>query len=192
MLSFRSTPFRGLYSGKQLPAFTSSVFDKGFNILLETVNSLFHLFVKLLRSLQACLQICVGLIHFSISAQDRISLTREGLVLVLFRSYALVLEQFAVVCCKLLHKRALLVVGLQNAVLMCTKLLKFLLEELRFLVRDRFLVQNEDVADIVVVNLDRLVSICTRCVEGQFGSLPFPSNPSATAFSLFSPIAAFA
>ena len=50
-------------------------------------------------------------------------------------------------------------VGLEYAILVWSELLEFLLEELRFLVCNGFLVEDEDVADIVIVDLRFQVSI---------------------------------
>lgn len=47
-------------------------------------------------------------------------------------------------------------VGLQDSILMRPELLKLLLEKLRFLVCDSLFVQDENVADVVVVDLSTL------------------------------------
>jgi len=45
------------------------------------------------------------------------------------------------------------VVGLQYAILMCPEFLQLGLEQLRFLVGDGLLIEDEHIADVVVVNL---------------------------------------
>lgn len=68
-------------------------------------------------------------------------------------------------------------VGLYYPVLMWSELFELLFEELRFLIGDCFLVQDEDITDIVVVYLRRIESALCRMVVNLV-TLPFPSDPS--------------
>jgi len=51
------------------------------------------------------------------------------------------------------------VVGLEDAVLVWSEFLKLLLEELCFLIGDGFLVEDEDVTDVVVVYLQTRLAL---------------------------------
>ncbi len=79
----------------------------------------------------------------------------ESFVLVLFSAHSLVLEEVGVCAGELLHQRGLLVVCLEDAVLVWAELLEFGFEECCFLACDGFFVEDEDVADVVVVYLDK-------------------------------------
>lgn len=102
---------------------------------------------------QAGNEIIEALVHSPVLGHNRVPLSREGFVFALFRSYALILEQIGVGARELLEKRRLLVVRLQHAVLVWPELLKLSFEQLRLLIRNGFLVENEDVGDVVRVNL---------------------------------------
>lgn len=153
LLSLLPTTFVRFDGAEQLSALTSPVLHKALDILLQTVDRVTHFFVELLSPAQPRLQIAVSLIYLAVLVQDGITLAREGLVLVLLALDTLVLQQIVIRPCQLLHKRRLLVVRLQYSVLVRTELLQLCLEQLSFLVRDRLLVEDEDIRDVVVVDL---------------------------------------
>lgn len=99
------------------------------------------------------------MVDFAVPAEDRIALAGEGLVFVLFRADTFVLQKVTVCACEILHDRRLLVNCLQDAVLVRSEFFKFCLEELVFLAGRGFLVQDEDVADVVGVNLDMISNV---------------------------------
>lgn len=73
-------------------------------------------------------------------------------------------------------------VRLEDTVLMRSELLELSFEELRLLVRNRLLVENENVGDVVRVNLRRsvtegesLVSMNIPCPSGRARSALAPS-----------------
>ena len=66
------------------------------------------------------------------------------------------MKQVTVCARELLHDRRLLVDCLQDAVLVRSELLEFRLEELVLLTGCGFLIQDENVADVVGVNLETL------------------------------------
>lgn len=99
------------------------------------------------------------MIDFAVAAQDRVTLAGEGLVFVLFGADTFVLQKVTVGACELLHDRRLLVDCLQDAILVGSELLEFCLEKLVFLAGRGFLVQDEDVADVVGVDLDMISNV---------------------------------
>ena len=159
MLAVCATSFGGFDGVEELAAFAAAVFNKGLDVLLQAFDCVFHFGVELACSLKACNEIDVCLVDFTVAAEDRIALTGERLVLVLFGADTFVLEQVAVRARELLHDRRLLVVCLQNAILVRPELLEFRLEELVFLAGCGFLVQDEDVANVVGVNLVMISSV---------------------------------
>lgn len=144
------------------------------------------------RSFEACNKINIGLIDLAVAAKNCVALTGEGLIFVLFGADAFVLQKVTVCACELLHNRRLLVDCLEDAVLVRSELLKFRLEELVLLAGCGLLVQDEDVADVVGVNLEMLAmfepnverfltfsfkSLSTCCLS-LFTSCNFLSNSS--------------
>jgi hypothetical protein len=148
-----ATAFGGFDGVEELAAFAAAIFDEGLDVLLEAFYSLFHLGVELACSLKASIEIDVCLVDFAVSAQDCVSLSGERFIFVLFWANAFVLKEVAVCPGQFFHDRRLLVHGLQDAVLVRAEFLQFRFEELVFLTGGGFLVQDEDIADVVRVDL---------------------------------------
>lgn len=180
-----ATAFGSFDGVKELATFAATVLNKRLHILLQAFDRILHLRVELACSFEACDKIDVCLVDFAVAAENRVALAGKGLVFVLFGADAFVLQKVAVCACELLHDRRLLVDCLQNAVLMRSELFEFRLEELVLLTGRGFLVQDEDVADIVGVNLDMLAIFKNKSKD----FLPSLSDLSALAASPSSRVA---
>ena len=102
---------------------------------------------------QTGLQVIKRLVDAFVFLHDGVALPGEGVVFALLGADARVLEEVRVCPCKFFKKRALLVVSLEDAILMWTKFLELGFEQLRFLVCNCLLVQDQDVGNIVRVDL---------------------------------------
>ena len=154
-----ATTFGGFDGVKELAAFATAILNERLDVLFEALNCILHLRVELACSIETCNEIDVCLVYFAVAAEDRVALAGKGLVLVLFGADTFVLQKITVCTCKLLHDGRLLVDSLQDAVLVMSELLEFRLEELVFLASCGFLVQDQDVADVVGVNLDMISNV---------------------------------
>lgn len=102
---------------KELSTFCSSIADEGINVLLQTVNTLFHLLVEALGSHEALYKIFVSIERPSVLAQDTVSALLYGIILLLVGSDSLVLQEIAIGLCQFLEQGRLLVHGGDEAVL---------------------------------------------------------------------------
>lgn len=169
-----------LDASEELAAFRPSVVDKGFNVLLQAGHRLLHIRVELLGTLQACHEIVEALIDPPILGHNSVSLSRERFILALLGPHTLILQQIRIRSCKFFEERRLLVVGLQNAVLVGPELLKLSLEELRLLVRNSLLVEDQDVGDVVRVDLRSQYD----AVTSRTADIPCSSDQSKSGSAL--------
>jgi len=102
---------------------------------------------------QASDEVIETLIHSAILRHNCVSLPREGFVFALLRSHTLVFQQIGVSPGQLFQERSLFMIGLQYTILMWSELLQLSFEQLRLLIRNGFLVEDEYVRDVVRVNL---------------------------------------
>jgi hypothetical protein len=110
-------------------------------------------------SFETCNEVDVCLVNLTVPAEHCVALAGERFVFVLFGPDTFVLQKVTVCACELLHDRRLLVVCLQDAILVRSELLELRLEKLVFLAGCGFLVQDEDVADVVGVDLDMVSGV---------------------------------
>ena len=134
-------------------AFRSPIIYKCLHIPFQALYSLPHLRVELLGFPQTSIEVEEGLRDASISRHDRVPLPRNTLVSRPIRLHASVLQEFAVGRRELLEERALLVACLKETRLVGPEFLKLDLEELTFVIRDRLLVEDEYVGNVIDVNL---------------------------------------
>jgi hypothetical protein len=125
---------------EKLSALGSPIIDKGLDVLLKTLNRLFHLLIPCLGALQTSLEVQELLIGPFILANNGAPLSLEGLVSALLRTDSLVLEQRVKRHGEFSHECCLLVIRLDEPVLIWAVFLELLLEELLLIVCNRLFV----------------------------------------------------